>query len=683
MNNPLLTAQELPAFSAVQPEHVTPAIELLIAENQEAITALKKSKSRDFVGMVKQLDELEDRLNKAWSPVSHMNSVVNNDALREVYNHCLSLLNEYSTRLGQDQGLFAIYQGLEKSKDFESLSLAQRQAIRNALRDFRLSGVDLTGEVKEQCAEVKKKLSEITSRFSEHVMDATDAWYKLIDDVEDLRGLPENAIALTRQSAEQRNLQGYLLTLDFPCYFPLMTYCENRDLRKEMYIARSTRASDQGPGAADLDNSQLMQDILIQRKALAEILGFENFAELSLATKMAETPQQVLAFLMELAEKSKPVADQEFAEVEKFAAEHLALHELQPWDIGFCSEKLKIEKFDLSEEQLRPYFPVPVVISGMFEVVRKLFDIEVRESTDIETWHADVTTFDIFRDGSLIARFYLDLYARPKKSGGAWMDGCRTRRIRLDGNLQLPVAYLTCNFPSPLGDTASLLSHSDVVTLFHEFGHGLHHMLTQIDCAPVSGINGVAWDAVELPSQFLENWCWERESLPLISAHFQTGEPLPEDLLDKMLAAKNFQSGLQMMRQVEFALFDLRLHIEFDEHKDNQIQTILDQVRSEVSVVPVRSDNRFQHAFDHIFGSDDGYEAGYYSYKWAEVLSADAFSKFREEGIFNRQTGELFLSTVLEQGGSKDPMDLFTAFRGRKPTVDALLSQEGIADLNG
>ena len=680
MDNPLLMAQELPAFSAVRPEHVTPAIEQLIAENQAAIAALKQSQSRNFGDMVNQLDELEDRLNKAWSPVSHMNSVVNNDELREVYNQCLSLLNEYSTRLRQDQGLFAIYQGLEQSDDFATLSPARRQATHHALRDFRLSGVDLTGEVKEQCAGIKKKLSELTSRFSEHVMDATDSWHKLIVDVDDLRGLPDNAIALTRQSAERQNQSGYLLTLDFPCYAPVMTHCENRDLRKEMYIAFTTRASDQGPGSADFDNSQLMQDILIQRKALAGILGFENFAELSLATKMAETPNQVLVFLMELAEKSKRVADQEFAEIEKFASEHLGLAELQPWDVSFCSEKLKMEKFDLSDEQLRPYFPLPVVIKGMFEVVGKLFDIQVRESTEIETWHADVTTFDLFRDDSLIARFYLDLYARPKKSGGAWMAECRTRRTCLDGHLQLPVAYLTCNFPSPLGETASLLSHSDVVTLFHEFGHGLHHMLTRIDCAPVSGINGVAWDAVELPSQFLENWCWERESLPLISAHYQTGEPLPEDLLDKMLTAKNFQSGMQMVRQLEFALFDLRLHMEFDEHKDNQIQVILDQVRSEVSVIPTRGDNRFQHAFSHIFGSDDGYEAGYYSYKWAEVLSADAFSKFREEGIFNRQTGELFLSTVLEQGGSKDPMDLFTAFRGRKPTVDALLRQEGIVD---
>ena len=680
MKNPLIIEHELPVFSALKPEHVSPAIEQIIAENQAAIKVLKKSRSRNFRDMVNQLDQLDDRLSQAWSPVSHMNSVVNNDSLRQAYNHCLSLLSEYSTALGQDQQLFSIYQGLDQSEEFELLNLAERKAVKNALRDFRLSGVDLEGDLKEQFADIKKKLSEITSRYSEHVMDATDSWRKVVEQVDELRGMPENAIALTKQSADRENEQGYLLTLDFPCYLPVMTHSENRELRKEMYIAFTTRASDQGPALGDFNNSQLMQEILVQRKALAEILGFQNFAELSLATKMAETPQQVLEFLLELAAKSKPVADQEFAELKEFARQHLGLNELEPWDVAFCSEKLKLEKFDLSEEQLRPYFPAPVVIRGMFEIVRKLFDIDVRESKEVDTWHADVTTYDIYRDNVLIARFYLDLYARPRKRGGAWMAECRTRRTRQDGHLQLPVAYLTCNFPSPLGDAASLLGHSDVVTLFHEFGHGLHHMLTQIDCAPVSGINGVAWDAVELPSQFLENWCWERESLPIISAHHETGEPLPEDLLDKMLLARNFQSGMQMVRQLEFALFDLRLHIEFDEKQATQTQDILDEVRSKVSVVPVREDNRFQNAFGHIFGSTMGYAAGYYSYKWAEVLSADAFARFSEEGIFNRQTGELFLSTILEQGGSREPMDLFTAFRGRKPTVDALLKQEGIAD---
>jgi oligopeptidase A len=679
MKNPLIIEHELPVFSALKPEHVSPAIEQIIAENKAAIKVLKKSRSRNFRDMVNQLDQLDDRLSQAWSPVSHMNSVVNNDSLRQAYNHCLSLLSEYSTALGQDQQLFSIYQALDRSEEFDLLNLAERKAIKNALRDFRLSGVDLEGGLKEQFADIKKKLSEITSRYSEHVMDATDSWRKVLEQVDELRGMPENAIALTKQSAERENEQGHLLTLDFPCYLPVMTYCENRELRKEMYIAFTTRASDQGPALGDFNNSQLMQEILVQRKALAGILGFQNFAELSLATKMAETPQQVLEFLLELADKSKPVADQEFAELKEFARLQLGLDELQPWDVAFCSEKLKLEKFDLSEEQLRPYFPAPVVIRGMFEIVRKLFDIEVRESKDIDTWHADVTTYDIYRDNVLIARFYLDLYARPRKRGGAWMAECRTRRTRQDGHLQLPVAYLTCNFPSPLGAAASLLGHSDVVTLFHEFGHGLHHMLTQIDCAPVSGINGVAWDAVELPSQFLENWCWQRESLPIISAHYKTGESLPEDLLDKMLLARNFQSGMQMVRQLEFALFDLRLHIEFDEKKATQTQDILDEVRSKVSVVPVREDNRFQNAFGHIFGSTMGYAAGYYSYTWAEVLSADAFARFSEEGIFNRQTGELFLSTILEQGGSREPMDLFTAFRGRKPTVDALLKQEGIS----
>jgi oligopeptidase A len=455
-----------------------------------------------------------------------------------------------------------------------------------------------------------------------------------------------------------------------------MTYCNDSALRREVYEAFVTRASEIGPGEGKWDNSQLMLEILALRKERASLLGFDNFAQNSLAMKMADSTDQVFAFLEELAAKSTPVAAAEYEEMCEFAKKEYGISELKPWDLGYYAEKLKKAKYDISDEELRPYFPAPRVTEGMFEVVRRLYDIEIVQVTDVNKWHEDVRTFNILKEGIVIARFYLDLYARSKKQGGAWMDECRVRRRRADGSLQLPVAYLTCNFTAPLGDDPALLSHREVVTLFHEFGHGLHHMMTQIDCAGVSGINGVAWDAVELPSQFMENWCWQREALQFISGHYQTNEPLPDELLDKMLQAKNFQSAMMMVRQLEFALFDFRLHAEFDETKENQVQEILDSVREQVTVVPVSPFNRFQHAFSHIFGG--GYAAGYYSYKWAEVLSADAFAKFAEDGIFNRQTGEKFLSTVLEQGGSKDAMDLFIAFRGREPSVEALLAQEGI-----
>ena len=678
-SNPLLQNHELPPFDEIQAQHIVPAIEAILDENRRAVDAILKADTFTYAGLAHSLEELSDRLNKAWSPVSHMNSVVSNDELREAVNYCLPLISEYETELGQNKHLFKAFETLAQSDEFTSLSVAQKKVVNNSLRDFRLYGVALDDTKKAQFAKLSKQLSEITSQFGDNVMDATDAWSKLITDAAELAGLPESALSLAKQAAKSKGEEGYLLTLDAPSYFPVMVYCENAALRKELSLAITTRASDKGPQAGQFDNSQLMVQILSLRKELAQLLSFSNFAEQSLATKMADTPAQVIDFLNDLAAKSKSAAQDDFKALEAFAQEHYKVESLNPWDVAFYSEKQKKAAFDISDEQLRAYFPAPVVTAGMFQVANKLFGIEVKEVFDMPTWHADVTTYAIYKDNKMIARFYLDLYARGKKRGGAWMDDCRVRRQLTDGSLQLPVAYLVCNFPGPIGDAPALLSHNDLQTLFHEFGHGLHHMLTQVDCAGVSGINGVAWDAVELPSQFLENWCWQRESLELISSHHKTGESLPAELLNKMLAARNFQSAMAMARQLELALFDMRLHIEFTESEEHQIQTILDEVRQQVSVTPVSPDNRFQQAFSHIFSSPVGYGAGYYSYKWAEVLSADAFSLFEDEGIFNAATGEKFLSTILANGGSQEAMDLFVAFRGREPSVDALLKQDGIA----
>lgn len=675
--NPLLVNPELPNFSEISPEHVHPAIEHLIKTNEQNYQQLLESldlNSISWDSLVAVTSEWDDVLGKAWSPVSHMNSVVNSDELRDAYNACLPLLSEYSTKLGQNKQLFDAYEALANSSQYHQLDSAQQEAIRHALRDFKLSGIDLPEDKKTRYSELKKQLSELTSKFSENVLDATNAWSKVITDVSELAGVPESALGLMKQQAEQREQEGYLLTLDFPVYLPVLTYCDNQSLREEMYTAFATKASDQGPNAGEFDNTPLMYDILKCRKELAQLLGFNNYSERSLATKMAEDTDQVVTFLQDLATKSKPVAQQDFAEIEAFANEQFGVSVLNPWDVGYYSEKLKQAKYDISQEQLRPYFPFPKVVSGMFELVQRLYGVELVELTDFDTWHDQVYFYEIRRESEAIARFYLDPYARAKKRGGAWMDECRVRRTNAAGNLQLPVAYLVCNFTPPVADTPALLTHDEVTTLFHEFGHGLHHMLTRISYDSVSGINGVAWDAVELPSQFMENFCWEKEVLDFISGHHETGETLPDELLNKMLAAKNFQSGMQMVRQLEFALFDFILHRDFDENTD--ILKVWSDIRDQVAVIIPPQWHRFPNSFSHIFAG--GYAAGYYSYKWAEVLSADAYSRFEEEGLFNPETGGDFLSCILEKGGSAPAMELFVAFRGRKPTVDALLRHSGI-----
>ena len=677
MHNPLLEMEGLPPFSQIQPEHVEPAIDQLLKLSREQ-TELLLSNGQPFTwaNLIAPLERLDDRLGRTWSPVSHMNSVVNSDELRQVYNACLPKLSEYATEMGQNERLFNAYQAVAEGS--EELDPAQRKLLQNSLRDFHLSGVDLPAEKKARFKEISQQLSKLASQFEENLLDATNAWSKLITDQSELAGLPESALQLARQTAQQRGEpEGWMLTLEFPSYLPVMTYADNRELRRELYTAFSTRASDQGPHAGQWDNSEIIEQILRLRHEQAQLLGFDNYADRSLAKKMAESSEQVMEFLNDLTARSHRQAETELAELRSFAAEHYRATELEAWDIGYFSEKLRQQRYDITQEELKPYFPETRVLPGMFAVVKRLYGIEISEVKGVDRWHPDVRFFEIrSHQGELRGQFYLDLYARPKKRGGAWMDGCIDRMFSDDCD-QIPVAYLTCNFSPPVGGKPALFTHDEVQTLFHEFGHGLHHLLTQVDYPGVAGINGVAWDAVELPSQFMENWCWERPALDLISGHIESGERIPAALYQKMRAAKNFQSGMQMVRQLEFSLFDFRIHREYQPEHGGRVYEILNQVREQVAVVRPPVFNRFAHGFSHIFAG--GYAAGYFSYKWAEVLSADAFSLFEERGIFDPETGASFLRNILEQGGSRDAMELFIAFRGREPSIDALLQHSGIA----
>ncbi len=681
MGNPLLEMTGLPPFSKIKPECIEPAIDSILTENRAKIDSLLKNRDTyTWDNLLQPLEELDDRLNRAWSPISHMNSVVNSDALRAAYNACLPKLTEYSTELGQHLGIFNAIKSIVDGPEFEKLDLAQKKMLENEMRDFHLSGIDLPEKQKTRFKEIKQALSKLTTKFEENILDATHDWNKHIGDESKLAGLPSSARSMAKQSAQQREKDGWLFTLEFPSYYAVMSYADDRAFREEMYTAYVTRASDQGPNAGKWDNSKIMVDILGLRHELAQLLGYKNYTEYSFTTKMATDPTQVILFLTDLATRSKKMATRELEELSHFAQETDGLDKLQSWDLTYYSEKLKQHKYSISDEDLKPYFPEQRVISGMFNIVNKLYGLTIKECKNIDSWHEDVRFFEVFdADSQLRGQFYLDLYARKDKRGGAWMDGCISR-LRLHDKVQIPVAYLTCNLTSPIGTDPALFTHDEVVTLFHEFGHGLHHMLTQIDYASVSGISGVPWDAVELPSQFMENWCWEREALDTMAKHYKTDESLPEDLYNSMKASKNFQSGMQMLRQLEFAIFDLQMHLDYQpepKSKDNFVQQTLNKVRDQIAVIQPPEFNRFQHGFSHIFAG--GYAAGYYSYKWAEVLSADAFSKFEENGIFDRKTGREFLNNVLEQGGSRDPMDLFVAFRGREPTIDALLRHSGIA----
>ncbi len=667
----------LPQFEQITPEIIKSAIEEILSENKKQISSLEKLEECSWENFIQPLELLDDRLNKAWSPVRHLNSVKSSDDLREVYNECLPLISEYSTDLGQNKKLFDGYQQITDSDTYNDLDATQQKTLKDSLLYFKLGGVDLSGEDKKKYQTIQKKLSELKTSYENNLLDSTQSWELILEEDSRLQGLPDYAVAMLKQYAEQKSLTGYRITLDMPCYIAVITYAQDRALRKEIYQAFSTRASDQGYTDKKWNNAEIMVEILQNRMEKAKLLGFSHYSELSLQTKMAASYDDVVKFLNDLAEKSLPVARKDIEQLKEFAKSEGFTEDLMAWDNAYFSEKLKQQKYEISDEDLKPYFSEDLVVSGLFKIVEKLYQIKISEiKNDIEKWHEDVRFFEIQDvNGKITGKFYLDLYARDGKRGGAWMDEC-INRYKINEKIQQPVAYLTCNLTPPIGNEPALFTHDEVITLFHEFGHGLHHMLTTVDVPEVSGINGVEWDAVELPSQFMENFCWQKEALDLFAKHYKTGEPLPDELYQKMIRAKNFQSSLQMVRQIEFSLFDMQLHQKIDIETEQDIQQILDDVRKKVAVIIPPSFNKFQNSFAHIFAG--GYAAGYYSYKWAEVLSADAFSVFEKEGIFNRKTGKRFLQCIISRGGSRPASESFECFMGRKPEINALLRHNGI-----
>ena len=675
--NMLLNPPLLPVSAGLTPDLVEPVLDQLLAAHREAIVTLADQAAPTWQSLAVPLEALDDKLNAAWSPVSQLNAVMNSEAWREAYNACIPKLSAFATEVGQNETLFRAWQALHDAPAFAELTVAQQRAVKNALRDFRMSGIGLPAEKKQRFAEVTEALSRLTAKFADQVLDATQAWSLNVTEAEQLAGLPDNAMALLQSLAEAAGESGWRVTLDMPSYIAVMTHARNRELREQVYTAYATRASEQGPHAGQFDNGLLITEILALRQEQAELLGFAHYAALSLEPKMAESVEQVLAFLHDLAVKAKPGAERDLAQLREFARSELGIADLQPWDMTYASDQLKQQRYALSQEDLKPYFPAPKVIDGLFAVAQRLFGINIVPAPELESYHADVSTWALVEHGEVRAYFYLDLYARAHKRGGAWMADARVRRRHADGTLQKPIAFLTGNFNPPIAGRPALLSHDEVTTLFHEFGHGIHHMLTEVEVAAVSGINGVAWDAVELPSQFMENWCWTPEGLALISSHVDTGEPLPQLLLDRLFAARNFQSGLMTLRQLEFSIFDLEIHrqpgIDF-----SGMLRVLEQVRDITSVLRPPQWNRFPCSFTHIFAG--GYAAGYYSYKWAEVLSADAFSAFEAEGVFNADTGRRFRQAILAQGGSRPAAELFREFMGRDPSAEALLRHTGLSE---
>jgi len=672
MNNPLLDFSDLPRFDAIRPEHVTPAVtDLLAAANEALERAVSEAVPADYDALSAVLDVATERLGRAWGAVGHLNAVADSPALRAAYNENLPRITEFYTRLGADERLYAKYKAVAASPAAQRLRPSRRKALSNAMRDFVLSGAELQGEAKTRFAQIQERQAELSQKFSEHVLDATDG-YAYYASEEEMAGVPADARQAARQAAQAEGKDGHKLTLQFPSYFPVMQYGENRALRERLYTAYVTRASELGD--AEHDNTTLMAELLALRQEEALLLGYRNFAEVSLVPKMAESPRQVTEFLRDLARRARPYAEKDLAELREFARAELGMGELAAWDLAFVSEKLKEKRYAFSDQEVKQYFTEPKVLEGLFKIVETLFEVAIRPDT-APVWHPSVRFFRIERGGQLVGQFYLDPYARQGKRSGAWMDDVRGRWARPDGGLQTPVAHLVCNFAEGVGGKPALLTHDSVLTLFHEFGHGLHHMLTQVDDIGVAGISGVEWDAVELPSQFMENFCWEWDVLKHMTAHVDTGEALPRALYDKMVAAKNFQSGLQTLRQIEFSLFDMRLHAE--PGSEAKIQEVIDEVRAEVAVFPPPAFNRMQHSFSHIFAG--GYAAGYYSYKWAEVLSADAYSAFEEAGVLDVDTGRRYRREILEAGGSRPAEESFTAFRGREPSIDALLRHQGMA----
>ena len=680
--NPLLDFTGLPRFGEIRPEHVASAIEQLLAECRSLISRLLADKELPtWNNFVVTMEDAHERLSRAWGPVGHLNAVMNSQELREAYNAALPVITQYYAELGQNLALYQKFKALRNGPEFGTLNAARKKIIENELRDFRLGGAELADDSKARYLEIQERLSALSSRFSDNLLDATNDFTLLVENRDELSGLPEDVLQAAHEACLEHvetaavEKGGWLFTLKAPSYMPVMQFADNRNLREKMYRAYATRASEFGK--PEWDNSALMDEIVALRGEEARLLGFASYGELSLAAKMAETPAQVVEFVRELARRSRPFAEKDLAELRDFAGIELGLNELHSWDFAYASEKLRERRYAFSEQEVKEYFPEDAVLSGLFKLVGTLYGLKIEEA-HAPVWHESVRFFDIREaDGRLVGQFYLDLYARNSKRGGAWMDDVITRR-RLESGIQTPVAYMNCNFSAPVGGKPALFTHDEVITLFHEFGHGLHHLLTEVEDLGVSGINGVEWDAVELPSQFMDNYCWEWEVLSGMTRHVSTSKPLPRALFDKMLAAKNFQSGLHSLRQIEFALFDMLMHSAFKPGGGKTILQLLDEVRNEVAVLIPPEYNRFPHSFSHIFAG--GYGAGYYSYKWAEVLSADAYSLFEEHGVLNPAVGAKFRSEILAVGGSRDAMQSFVAFRGREPAIDALLRHNGLIE---
>ncbi len=680
MTNPLLLSDRLPAFRAIRPEHAVPALDAVLSENRAAIERLVEqvSDTPTWDNLVLPLEHLDARLDAVWSPVSHLNSVMNSPEQRDAYNACLPKLSDYASWVSQHKGLHGAFQRLSRTAEYASLSPSRRKVIDDSLRDFHLSGVDLPDEERARLRAIDARLSVLTSRFEENVLDATQAWTWQTDDPSELAGLPASDLAMLAQNARDHDRGGYLVTLDIPSYLAVMSHADDRTLRERVYRAFVTRASDLGPHAGEYDNTEVMLEILQLRREKAEITGFPHYAARSLDRKMAESAEQVDAFLADLANRARPWAERDLADLSAFAAQELALEDLQAWDLPYASEKMRERRLGLSQEMLKPYFPAHQAVKGLFGLVERLFGVRFEADPGVEVWHDDVEYYRVYdANGSERAGFYFDLYARKHKRGGAWMDVCRNRFVARD-HQQIPVAFMTCNSTPPVDGKPALFTHDEVITLFHEFGHGLHHMLTRVDEPEIAGINGVEWDAVELPSQFMENWCWEREALDLFARHYETGEPMPADLFQRLVDSRHFHAALQLLRQIEFSLFDMRLHAGPAPQDATGIQAVLDAVREEVAVIRPPDFNRFQNGFSHIFAG--GYAAGYYSYKWAEVLSADAYARFEEEGLFSDRVGADYLREILEAGASRPAAESFRAFRGRDPQIDALLRHSGLTD---
>jgi len=669
--NPLLDFSGLPRFADIKPEHVAPAIDQLLADGRATTEAAVKAKPT-WDQFVAPLEDANERVGRAWGQVAHLHAVMDSPALREVYNANLPKVTKYWTELGHNEALFEKYKALKDSREFSSLSAARKKIAENALRDFRLGGAELPPEKKKRYAEIQEELARLSAKFSENVLDATNAFSILVDKTQ-IAGIPDDVLEAAREAAQKGGKDGWKFTLHMPSYLPAMQYADDRALREKLYHASSTRASEFGK--PEWDNAPLIARIVPLRRELARLLGYQDFAEVSLVPKMAKSSSQVLAFLDDLARRARPFAEKDVDELREFSKAELNIADLQAWDVAYASEKLRAKRYSFSDQEVKQYFPKDVVVRGLFRVAETLYQVKIQEAK-APVWHPDVHFFEV-RDssGAAIGQFYMDLYARETKRGGAWMDDAITRR-RKRGQIQIPVAYLNCNFSRPVGGKPALFTHDEVLTLFHEFGHGLHHLLTRVEDLGVSGINGVEWDAVELPSQFMENFCWEWDVLREMTRHVDTGLPIPRMLFDRMLAAKNFQSGLGMLRQIEFAVFDMRLHSDFDPAAGRSALALLEEVRKQVAVLHPPAYNRFPNSFGHIFGG--GYAAGYYSYKWAEVLSADAYSFFEENGVLDPKTGGRFRDEILAVGGSRPAAESFRAFRGREPSVEALLRHNGM-----